>query len=359
MNNYPSAILFSVSLLLSACSTEADGDINQSGERVYNKYTYTPKNAPDEFEVIEELTDEFSAGYNASKWEAIGEDKPTSFPTWDYRAENISTRNGCVELTIKHEPRTNRSGGNESFTYADDIYFSSGMLRSWARTTYGYYEAKIKGTSLHPTISGHTAQESKNMGACASFWLYSDVSIGKSNIPSSNEHEVFYNEIDIIEMNQVAFEPETMSQNLHFMCWESGSLYFASADKHPNIGLSESENCGWDSDADYHIYACENRPDSIIMYIDNVRTSSKPNYFWHLDEEVGGGMQLTIGLGLRNPFEKYINGIRTAIEVSEAEATAAGFPAKSSVDYVRAWRRKDNYEAFPSSKRAWKGIDNE
>ncbi len=327
------------------------------GATLYSVYTYTPNNNPDAFEVIEELTDEFADGYDSSKWEAIGSSSATSFPTWDYKAENIAAADGVVNLTIKYDPRTNRSNGNSSFTYADDIYFSSGMLRSWTYTTYGYYEARIKGASLHPTIDGRDAEETKNMGSCASFWLYTDVSTGKANIPAAtNEHGVYYNEIDIIELNQVAYEPHTLSQNLHLMTWEDGAAYFASADKHPVMGLSETVNSGWDTAEDYHIYACENRPDSLIMYVDHVRVSAKPNYFWHLDEEVGGGMRVTLGLGLRNPFEKYISGVRTAIETSEAEATAAGFPSSSSVDYVRSWRRKD-YTDFPSSQRAWEGKD--
>ncbi len=319
-------------------------------------YTYTPNNSPDEFEVIEELTDEFEEGYDSEKWELVGESRTVGFPTWDYKGENVAVNDGCVELTIKHDPRENRSNGSSSYTYADDIYFSSGMLRSWTTTTYGYYEARIKGTKLQPTIAGYTAEQTMNMGACSGFWLYTDVTTGKASIPADgNEHAVYYNEIDILELNQVPYNPYIISQNLHIMVWEDGAAYFASADKHPEMGLTQVENSGWDSAADYHLYACENRPDSIIFYVDNQRIASKPNSFWHLDGEVDGGMNLTISLGLRNPFEKYVSGVRTAVETTFEEAAAAGFPTTSSIDYVRAWRRKDNYESFPSSQREWQG----
>lgn len=341
---------------------ETDKVIDTNKEDAISIYSYTPSNSPESFVSLDEFTDEFESGYNTNNWDVI----TSGFPTWDFKSENVTANGGDLDFTIKYDPNSGRGSGNSNYTYATDVYFSSGMLRSKNKTTYGYYEVRMRGTNLQPNSYynsklGKSVSEAttKNMGACPAFWLYSDVSAGKTNVSSTPDTNIYYNEIDVIELNQVGCEPETLSQNLHLMTWEGGG-YFASASKHPVTGTTETYNCGWDSAEDYHTYACENRPDSIVFYVDNVRVGAKVNSFWHLDEEVGGGMWVTISLGLRAPFEYYdSSSVRCSRETTQEEATASGFPATMSIDYIRAWKRKDDYAEFQSNKRDWKGKANE
>ncbi len=74
------------------------------------------------------------------------------------------------------------------------------------------------------------------------------------------------------------------------------------ASQYPQLGKNEITIKDWNGEKSFHTYAVENRPDSVVFYIDNKRVAAKPNYFWHKD------MHLILSLGLRTPFEKYANG---------------------------------------------------
>lgn len=120
---------------------------------------------------------------------------------------------------------------------------------------------------------------------------------------------------------------------------------------------------GWNPEDDYHIYAVENRPDSVVFYVDNVRVASKPNLFWHMD------MYLTLSLGLRKPFEVYDEwGVRTPVDpdgLDRAGLDTVGefvdpdspekFTSVMYVDYVRSWKR--DYSMFESGKRGFTDED--
>ena len=64
-----------------------------------------------------------------------------------------------------------------------------GMLNSKGKVTYGYFEARIKGAHVF-------------RGTYPAFWLYSLPGDGKK-IKPQKENTVVYNEIDIIELQQV------------------------------------------------------------------------------------------------------------------------------------------------------------
>ncbi len=109
----------------------------------------------------------------------------------------------------------------------------------------------------------------------------------------------------------------------------------------PKICKTEFE-VDWNPEDDYHIYACENRPDSILFYIDNIRVGAKPNYYWHIP------MTVKVSMGIRTPYERYEAWDRFAVPTTEEEAKEAGFPTTMYVDYMRTYTR--DYSEFTSLK---------
>ncbi|MFR9495984.1 MAG: family 16 glycosylhydrolase [Rikenellaceae bacterium] len=290
-------------------------------------YTATPYNS-DYFEPVKEFSDEFNEKrIDTTIWDIPQE----TFAAWSFREENVNL-DGEGNLLLTARYKKHHARGRE-------FYFTSGMLRSKATTKYGYYEARVKGADLWP-------------GVCSAFWLYTRIPSGE--ITPQRVDEVSYNEIDVMELQQIARDKRMMACNLHIMVLkesENGELRndFITAGKYPKMGRSEFP-VDFDPEEDYHIYACENRPDSIVFYIDNKRVASKPNYFWHLDE----GMFVTLSLGMRTPYETYVGG-RQPVATTKNEAEKAGFPTDMIIDYVRAYRR--NYSEFLSSQREFKRED--
>lgn len=307
-------------------STLRAQDIN-SIEQTSSIYLSTPYNS-DYFEPVKEFTDEFNdTEIDEELWD-IPED---TFAAWSFRKKNVELDgNGNLLLTACYDNHQARGR---------DFYFTSGMLRSKTTTKYGYYEARVKGADIWP-------------GVCSAFWLYTRIPSGE--VYPQRVDEVSYNEIDVMELQQIARDKRMMACNLHIMVLEeseNGELRndFIKAGKYPKMGLSQFP-VDFDPEADYHIYACENRPDSIVFYIDNQRVASKPNYFWHLDE----GMFVTLSLGMRTPYETYVGG-RQPVATTEEEAKKAGFPTNMIIDYVRAYAR--DYSEFPSNKREFRRED--
>ncbi|MFR9534467.1 MAG: family 16 glycosylhydrolase [Rikenellaceae bacterium] len=307
------SLLLSVTLLAISFSVT----FAQKAER----YMATPYNS-DYYEPIEEFSDEFNdKAINTNIWD-IPED---TFAAWSFREENVNLDGeGNLLLTARYDKHRERDR---------QFYFTSGMLRSKATTKYGYYEARVKGADLWP-------------GVCSAFWLYTK--IPTEEVTPQRVDALSYNEIDVMELQQIARDKRMMACNLHIMVLkenENGELRndFITAGKLPKMGRNEFP-VDFDPEDDYHIYACENRPDSIVFYIDNKRVASKPNYFWHLDE----GMFVTLSLGMRTPYETYVGG-RQPVATTKNEAEEAGFPTDMIIDYVRAYRR--DYKEFPSNKR--------
>ncbi len=284
-------------------------------------YMSTPYNS-NLYEKIDEFSDEFNQKrIDYTKWNTPED----AFAAWTFKSENVKLDGeGNLLLTVKHDEHTKRN---------KDFYFSSGMLRSKKTTKYGYYEARVKGADVWP-------------GTCSAFWLYSKVRA--SEIKDQSVDAISYNEIDVMELQQIARNKRMMACNLHIMVLKEnkkGELVndFIKAGQYPKMGQNQFP-VEWDPEDDYHIYACENRPDSIVFYIDNKRVASKPNYFWHLDE----GMYVTLSLGMRTPYETYQGG-RQPIPTTKETAQTAGFPTNMIIDYVRVYKR--DYSNFPSNIR--------
>lgn len=295
----------------------------------------TPYNS-DEFEKQALFSCEFHNGFDPEFWENPRDDK---FATWTFKPENSYTADGKLNLKIKYDPHKR---GDK------DLYFTSGMLRSKQKVGYGYYEARIKGADIWP-------------GTCSAFWLYTF----PSEIDNSNGHknDVVYNEIDIIELQQVPKSKGVLSQNMHIWILDKDlKNEQIKAGQYPKLGKNET-TVSWNPEDDYHVYAVENRPDSVVFYVDDKRVASKPNYFWHMD------MYLTLSLGLRTPFEKYDDSQnRIAINPSTLDKSTLDkdgefvnpdkpheFTSVMYVDYVRSWKR--DYTKFENLNREFTDED--
>ena len=313
---------------------EGSDDGDKETDKV-SPFMCTPYNS-DKFEKQILYSCEFDRGFDTEYWENPKDDK---FATWTFFPENVETRDGKLELKIKYYKHKRGT---------KDLYFTSGMLRSKSKVGYGYYEARIKGADVWP-------------GTCSAFWLYTF----PSEIDNSNgkKNDVVYNEIDVIELQQVPKSKFILSQNMHiWILDEDLKNEQIKAGQYPKLGKNET-TVSWNPEDDYHVYAVENRPDSVVFYVDNVRVASKPNYFWHMD------MYLTLSLGLRTPFEKYeADGQRLAVNPDGLDKSVLDnegefinpespqrFTSVMYVDYIRSWKR--DYENFESSKRAFTDED--
>ncbi len=297
-------------ILLILCSVSCNEE-NEPADVAITKYVSTPYNS-DLFTAVDDFSDEFD-GYSidSQKWDTPED----AFASWAFKSNNAWVESGNLRLRATHD---------EYVQNGTQFYFSSGMLRSKTTRKYGYYEARVKGADLWP-------------GVCSAFWLYT-----KGIQCAKEAGNITYNEIDVMELQQIASDKRMMACNIHVYAYnESLVNTFCSASTYPEMGQSQFL-VDFDPEDDYHTYACENRPDSIVFYIDNRRVASKPNIYWHLDQ----GMYVTLSLGLRTPYEEYVEGVRQPVETSEAAARDAGFPVDMIIDYVRVYER--DYSGFPS-----------
>ncbi len=257
----------------------------------------------EKWELVDQFSDEFNGKrLDESKWNRdIG--------MWGVRSwspDCVKVKNGNMALTMRYEEH--ESKGNEYF-------YKMGIARSKEKVTYGYFEARIKSASLFP-------------GVCPAFWLYSFGEKGEVN-----GEMITYNEIDIVELTQGEVKNSTVSTidcNLHMRLIKDGKEVWQRPNTHPELCRTHWE-APFDPREDYHIYACENRPDSIIFYVDNKRIGAKKNYYWHLP------MNVTFTMEPRKPHHIYKDGQRLA---NPAAATKEGFPTTMYVDWVRTWSKK-------------------
>ncbi|UXX79374.1 family 16 glycosylhydrolase [Reichenbachiella carrageenanivorans] len=250
------------------------------------------------WDYLSDYSDEFNTGtLDAAKWNNnVGD-----WGTWSWEPENAYVKDTVLALQMKHDPHQ-RGGVN--------YYFTSGIVQITKKITYGYFEAKIKACQNWP-------------GEAPAFWLYS-----QGEPTPTEEGGVQYSEIDAVEIFQIVGELKTIEMNLHTRIIKDGELTWI----RPGQGYEEMTRntweAPWDPRDDYHTYGVMNRKDSIIWYVDGVERGRKANLYWHLP------MNVTVSMGLRNPYEKYINGVRTVIETP---TSPVGFPTEMYCDYVRVW----------------------
>lgn len=106
---------------------------------------------------------------------------------WGDRAwtpDNVFQKDGVLHVRATYEPHTNKG---------ERFFYKLGILQSLKKTTYGYFEARVKGCSKFP-------------GLCPAFWLYSH---GKTETDFNPKYpKVTYSEIDIFEIQQGVWHPE-------------------------------------------------------------------------------------------------------------------------------------------------------
>lgn len=252
------------------------------------------------WEINTDFSDEFNgSGIDGEKWNTDVKD----WGTWSWEPENATSPDTVLALKMQQKQHTR--GGTE-------YYFTSGIAQREETITYGYFEARIKASD-------------KGQGTCPAFWLYS---VGQP-IPTE-EGGVQYCEIDAIEIFQIPNQLKRLEMNLHTRIMENGELTW----KRPGQGDTELTHNSWDAPWDprdeFHTYAVWNRVDSIFWYVDGIQRGAKKNYYWHLP------MHLTVSMGLRTPYEKYIDGVRTVMPYPESNPEP-GFPTEMYCDYVRVW----------------------
>ncbi|MFH5803340.1 family 16 glycosylhydrolase [Alienimonas sp. DA493] len=261
--------------------------------------------------------DEFDAPrVDVDKWQT----DPEQLRSWTWSQKNVFVNGGVLNLRMTHEPhqRFDRfSRGPKEFQY------KSGILRSREKTTYGYFEARVRGCSRFP-------------GASPAIWLYSQ---GVPETPSP----VKYCEIDVFELQQGGRDPRTgavngvrkVDMNLHARVEIDGQDKFLRPSNAPDLCERHWE-APFDPREDFHVYGCDVTPEEIVWYVDGVERAREKNEYWRRP------MFVTLSLGLRSPFIGWKDG---EMQTVPSAATAEGFPTDMRVDYVRAWTRSPAPEA--------------
>lgn len=256
------------------------------------------------------FSDEFNtSAIDRKKW-------ITDMQPWGERAwspDNLFQKDGSIFIRARYEPHTHKG---------TQYFYKLAILQSRQKSTYGFFEARIKGCSRFP-------------GLCPAFWLYSN---GKDLNPKYPN--VTYSEIDIVEMLQGLYEPELKTKtgpnhvdcNLHCRILKDGKEIWQRPNSLPEVCKHYWE-APWDPRDDYHVYACENTPQKITWYIDGKKVAEADNLYWHLP------MSVTLTMELRPPFIDWA-GVDGRVPVADA-ATAEGFPTEMAVDYVRCWTRQN------------------
>lgn len=257
------------------------------------------------------FSDEFnSRKIDESKWN--NNVRPWGERSWS--ADNLWLEKGSLFIQARYEPHTDRRGNNNYF-------YKLGILQSKKKTTYGYFEARIKGCSRFP-------------GLCPAFWLYSN---GREKNP--DYPDITYCEIDIVEMLQGGYDTVTKSKtgpnhidcNLHTREMIDGVETWRRPQHWPEV-CRNSYSAPWDPRDDFHTYACENTPETVTWYIDGVKVAESPNHNWHLP------MNIALTMELRPPLIAWA-GVDGREPVAAA-STPDGFPTHMEVDYVRSWTRE-------------------
>ena len=258
-----------------------------------------------------------SDDFNAStvdwrKWNK----NPEKFSGWSWDNErNVTVQDGFLKITLRNDSSAKKEKNEKD---REGRGYTSGMLKSYAKGTYGYYEARIKGAPMFP-------------GASPAFWLYS--TIDDTITPTG---DVRYSEIDIVELTQrqshVEGNERITDHNLHAIL-SNGKLGLPGREWHrPNDERFRKDQANeyrapFDPRTDFHTYGCRVEKEEIIWYVDGAEVGRKPNKFWHRP------MSVALSLGLRAPYLRWQDN-----KLVVDEKVAGGeFQTQMFVDYVRVW----------------------
>jgi len=263
-------------------------------------------------------SDDFNAkSVDWAKWNRT----PENFGAWTWdNAANVSVSEGVLAITVRRTEETADSREASTSRRRMSSPFTSGMLKSHATGTYGYYEARIKGASVFP-------------GVCPAFWLYSR--IDDSVI---RKDDVRYSEIDIVELTQrgsnLPDNVRIMDHNLHTILSNGLGGIAGRQWQRPERFKDTQANeymAPFDPREDFHTYGCMVSRDEIVWYVDGSEVGRKDNQYWHRS------MNVALSLGLRAPYAKFENNRL----VPDTEALTDELPASMLVDYVRVWELEE------------------
>lgn len=279
-----------------------------------------------QWQYVESLSDEFnSEQINLKKWN----NNPGSWGPWSWEQDNTWQADGNLNINIKYKPhqtkrRAYKAGGKLKDV---ELYYTSGILRSYGYQVYGYYEVRMKGVQTFP-------------GSSPAFWIYSLTDeVNRMGLRGKNEGEPTYSEVDIVELTQSEWHdgkhdgPEVIDMNLHTRIIENGKEVWKRPGKFPELTRNKI-HADFDPRDDFHVYGAEVTPEKITWYLDGEKVAEKPNLYWHLP------MHVTLSLGLRYPHVTYNcdNGFdRCAVAKN---ATPEGYPSAMQVDWVRVYKKK-------------------
>lgn len=242
---------------------------------------------------------------------------PENFGAWTWdNGSNVSVSDGVLAITVRRVAQTGEIPQTPTKTRGKSSPFTSGMLKSYATGTYGYYEARIKGAPVFP-------------GVCPSFWLYSR--IDDSLI---REGDVRYSEIDVVELTQrgsnKSGNERIMDHNLHTILSNGNKGVAGRQWQRPEkfkASQATEYNAPFDPREDFHTYGCMVSPDEIVWYVDGMEVGRKKNRYWHRQ------MNVALSLGLRAPYAQFENNRL----VPNTKHPADELPTSMLVDYVRVW----------------------
>lgn len=284
---------------------------------------------PTQWRYMAAYSDEFNdRRLNNKKWQ----NDPDDWGPWSWKKRNTKLKDGKLLITLDYKEHKAVRPSPKGPTKVD-LFYESGIVRSKRKTTYGYYEARIKGVPTFP-------------GSSPAFWLYS---IGENAIVTRQkpgqpveETQVIYSEVDIIEMQQAEGrrtsnkrdDVTVLDMNLHTrIIDENGNKKWMRPGMFPELTRNKMD-AEFDPSKDFHIYGAEVTPESITWYLDGKPVFTKDNKYWHLP------MHVTLSLGLRWPHVTYRdcpNGMGRCPVPSAA--TEDGYPTTMEVDWVRSYTR--------------------
>lgn len=245
--------------------------------------------------------------------------RPENFGAWTWDNEsNVTAENGLLTMTVRRVSPADVARRGLKDQSGRPTPYTSGMLKSYGVGTYGYYEARLKGSPVFP-------------GVCPSFWLYSKIDdsiVGKD--------AVRYSEIDIVELSQrgdrIAGNERISDHNLHAILSNGQNGRPGRQWQRPNDSRFKEKQANeydapFNPGLDFHTYGCFVGPEEIVWYVDGIEVGRKQNEHWHRK------MNVALSLGLRAPYAKFADNRLTA----NTEHAAAELPTTMVVDYVRVW----------------------
>lgn len=246
---------------------------------------------------------------------------PENFGTWAWNNKaNVSVAGGLLSITVRREARLRKPTPASKNGRVRWSPFTSGMLKSYATGTYGYYEARIKGAPVFP-------------GVCPAFWLYSRI-----DDSLTRKGAVRYSEVDIVELtqrgNKAAGNEQITDHNLHTIL-SNGRPGVAGRQWRRPQRFKESQaneyRAPFDPRKGFHTYGCRVSREEISWYVDDVEIGRKKNLHWHRK------MHVALSLGLRSPYARFENNRL----VPNLQHPADEFPCSMQVDYVRVWELRE------------------